>query len=115
MLRGSGVHGLDPAGYEVSKDVFRVYFAQATGPDFVIKRATLNLKQASTPTPTPTATQKQTTISCAKGSLVKKVTGVNPKCPTGFTKQTTITCVKGTATRTVTAVNPKCPSGFRKK
>ena len=115
MLRGTGVHGLDPSGYEVSKDVFRVYFAQSTGPDFVIKRATLSLKQASTPTPTPSATQKQTTISCAKGSQVRKVTGVNPKCPTGFTKQTTITCVKGTATRTVTAVNPKCPSGFRKK
>jgi len=113
MLRGAGVHGLDPAGYEVSKDVFRIYFAQSTGPDFVIQRATLNLKQASTPT--PSATQKQTTISCAKGSQVRKVTGVNPTRPAGFKKQTTITCVKGTSTRTVTAVNPKCPSGFRKK
>jgi hypothetical protein len=115
MLKAAGVHGLDPAGYEVSKDVFRIYFAQSTGPDFVIKRGTLNLKQASTPTPTPTATAKKTTISCAKGSQVRKVTGVNPKCPTGFTKQTTITCVKGTTTRKVTAVNPKCPSGFKKK
>ena len=28
---------------------------------------------------------KQKTITCAKGKVVKKVTGVNPKCPTGYT------------------------------
>ncbi len=115
MLRGSGIHGLDPAGYEVSPGVFRIYFAQATGPDFLIKRATLSVKQASTPIPTPSATQKKTTISCQKGSTVRKVTAVNPKCPTGFKKQTTITCVKGKSTKKVTALNPKCPAGFRKK
>jgi hypothetical protein len=30
------------------------------------------------------AALKKTTISCVKGKLVKKVTGVGPKCPTGY-------------------------------
>jgi phage-related minor tail protein len=30
------------------------------------------------------AASKKTTISCVKGKLVKKVTGVGPKCPAGY-------------------------------
>ena len=30
------------------------------------------------------AALKKTTITCAKGKLIKKVTAVKPKCPTGF-------------------------------
>ena len=30
-------------------------------------------------------------------------------------KQTTITCVKGKLTKKVTAINPKCPAGYKKK
>jgi len=39
LLTGPGVEGLDPTGYEVSSDVFRIYYAQG-GPNqtFVIKR-----------------------------------------------------------------------------
>jgi hypothetical protein len=46
-----------------------------------------------TPTPTPTpsvtakATAKKNTISCIKGKVTKKVTGVNPKCPNGYKKK----------------------------
>lgn len=44
------------------------------------------------PSPTPSATKavvkkvvsKQKTISCRKGKLIKKVTGINPKCPKGY-------------------------------
>lgn len=32
------------------------------------------------------STKKKTTISCVKGKIVKKITGVNPKCPSGYKK-----------------------------
>ena len=36
----------------------------------------------------PAVSKKTTTISCIKkGSVTKKVTGVNPKCPSGYTKK----------------------------
>ncbi len=45
---------------------------------------------SATPTPKPsnskTAT-KATSITCAKGKTIKKVTAVNPKCPVGFKKR----------------------------
>jgi len=41
-----------------------------------------------TPSPTPTVTPiKKTTITCVKGKVVKKVTGVKPLCPKGYTKK----------------------------
>ena len=39
------------------------------------------------PTPKPKVTVKPTTISCIKGTVVRKVTGVKPTCPTGFRKR----------------------------
>jgi len=44
------------------------------------------------PSPTPSATKsavkkvapKKKTITCRKGKLIKKVTGINPKCPKGY-------------------------------
>jgi hypothetical protein len=39
------------------------------------------------PTPTPKATVKMTTISCLKGSVIKKVTAVKPTCPSGYKKK----------------------------
>ncbi|CAN2207394.1 hypothetical protein MCEGKSE7_00915 [Candidatus Nanopelagicaceae bacterium] len=40
-----------------------------------------------TPTPKPTVAPKTTTISCLKGNVLKKVTGVKPTCPTGYKKK----------------------------
>jgi hypothetical protein len=36
---------------------------------------------------TETKTKSRVTIKCTKGSTVKKVTAVNPKCPLGFRQQ----------------------------
>jgi hypothetical protein len=33
------------------------------------------------------AKPKSVTISCIKGKLLKKISGVNPKCPTGYKKK----------------------------
>jgi hypothetical protein len=33
------------------------------------------------------AVAKKITITCAKGKLIKKVAGTNPKCPTGYKKR----------------------------
>jgi hypothetical protein len=51
---------------------------------------------SATPTPTPTVAatpnkvvklSSKMTISCVKGTTVKKVTGKSPKCPKGFKKR----------------------------
>ena len=48
---------------------------------------------SQSPTPSSTANSAKTTgtksvtITCVKGKLTKKITGINPKCPTGYTKK----------------------------
>jgi len=90
VLTGSGESKLDPTGYEVSTNVFRIYYSAGDPRNaFVVKRATLRIK--STPagsvgvTQTPKATTKSKTITCVKGKTVRKVTGTT--CPKGFTKK----------------------------
>lgn len=39
------------------------------------------------PTPKSSANSRQTTITCVKGKVTKKVTGINPKCPSGYLKK----------------------------
>lgn len=92
-LTGVGESKLDPTGYEMSTNVFRIYYAAGgANNSFVVKRATLRIK--STPagsvgvTNTPkatTPTSKSKTITCVKGKTVRKVTGTT--CPKGFTKR----------------------------
>ena len=43
-------------------------------------------KPEAAPTASPTPVSKQV-ISCVKGKLLKKISGVNPKCPAGFKKK----------------------------
>lgn len=37
--------------------------------------------------PSPNISPKSITITCTKGKVSKKVTGINPKCPTGYVKK----------------------------
>jgi phage baseplate assembly protein gpV len=37
--------------------------------------------------PAKPAVNKSVTISCVKGKITKKVTGISPKCPSGFKKK----------------------------
>lgn len=93
VLTGAGESKLDPTGYEVSTNVFRIYYSAGDPRNaFVVKRATLRIK--STPagsvgvTNTPKVTTppgKSKTITCVKGKTVRKVTGT--KCPKSFTKK----------------------------
>jgi hypothetical protein len=93
VLTGAGESKLDPTGYEVSTNVFRIYYSAGDPRNaFVVKRATLRIK--STPagsvgiTKSPKATtpaSKSKTITCVKGKTVRKVTGTT--CPKGFTKK----------------------------
>jgi len=93
-ISGSDLRRLDPTGYEVSANVFRVYYATAVAGvlgdvTYTIKRGTIAIKQSSAEvaiTGGKKATTK-TTITCIKGKTTKKVTGVNPKCPSGFKKK----------------------------
>lgn len=63
---------------------------------------------APVPSPTPTATPTPTPTPSATPTATPTVT------PTPVVKKT-IACVKGTRIRKVTAVSPKCPTGFRRK
>ncbi len=93
-ISGSDLRRLDPTGYEVSANVFRVYYATAVAGalgdvTYTIKRGTIAIKQSSAEvaiTGGKKATTK-TTITCIKGKTNKRVTGVNPKCPSGFKKK----------------------------
>ena len=91
---GSDLRRLDPTGYEVSANVFRIYYATAVAGalgdvTYTIKRGTIAIKQSSSDvavTGGKNAATK-TTISCVKGKTTKKVSGVNPKCPSGYKKK----------------------------
>ena len=93
-LTGTDIGRLDPTGYEVSPNVFRIYYA-AGGSDntFTIKRATLRIKETTkdggvgitntSKATTPAAGSK--TITCVKGKITRQVKGT--KCPAGFKKK----------------------------
>ena len=104
---------LDPSGYQLSENTWRIYYVSAepgmrVDRNYQLKRATLSWKKeeakpvaSASPspvasasaepsvaaTPAPVAKSKKLTITCLKGKTVKKVTGLNPKCPSGFKKK----------------------------
>ena len=125
ILTGPGVEGLDPTGYEVSPNVFRIYYSQG-GPSqtFIVKRGVLRFTPAAvvtptptptpTPIPTPTPTPTPTESAVASPSPTPSIAAPTPT-KAAVAKKTTITCVKGKSVKKVTAVNPKCPKGFKKR
>jgi hypothetical protein len=90
VLTGPGEFKLDPTGYEVSTNVFRIYYAagnQVTG-NPTIKRGILRIKSTPAGGVGVTSSSKATTtktITCVKGKTVRKVTGTT--CPKGFKKK----------------------------
>lgn len=91
---GSDLRRLDPTGYEVSTNVFRIYYATAVAGalgdvTYTIKRGTIAIKQSSSDVAVTGGkkTTAKTTITCVKGKTTKKVTGVSPKCPSGYKKK----------------------------
>lgn len=74
--------------------VYTVRMDEEDNPEtwFVTVTLTINPKAPETTTTTTTTTTiapvvKKTTIVCTKGTLVKRVTAVNPKCPAGYKKK----------------------------
>ena len=93
-ISGSDLRRLDPTGYEISTNVFRIYYATAVAGalgdvTYTIKRGTISIKQSSgeISITTGTTSSKKSTITCVKGKVTKKVTRVNPKCPSGYKKK----------------------------
>ena len=93
-ISGSDLRRLDPTGYEVSTNVFRIYYATAVAGalgdvTYTIKRGTIAIKQSSAEVAITGGkkTTTKTTITCIKGKTTKKVTGVNPTCPSGYKKK----------------------------
>ena len=60
-----------------------------------------------------TANAANKTITCYKGTVVKKVTAKAPKCPTGYTTKKPV--VKPTAAATVKPTTPAVPSAASNK
>lgn len=69
--------------------VYTVRMDEEDNPEtwFVTVTLTINPKAPETTTTTIAPVVKQTTIVCTKGTLVKRVTAVNPKCPAGYKKK----------------------------
>lgn len=90
-LTGTDRGRLDPTGYEVSPNVFRIYYASGGGisSNFVLRRGTLSIGKSTSANKNLTKVKgkKKTTITCKKGKVTRKVTGVNPRCPKGFRKR----------------------------
>ena len=96
VLTKTDIGRLDPTGYEVSPNVFRIYYAAggagAFDPNTVysIKRATMRIADTAKGgdvgvTKTPAAKAKTKAITCVKGKTVKKFTAT--RCPTGWKKK----------------------------
>jgi hypothetical protein len=48
----------------------------------------VNPNESKKPIPAkPTIISKATTITCIKGKLIKKITGIKPQCPAGYSKK----------------------------
>ena len=94
VLTKTDIGRLDPTGYEVSPNVFRIYYAAggagAFDPNTVysIKRATMRIADTTKGddvgvTKTPAAKSK--TVTCIKGKTLKKFSAT--KCPRGWKKK----------------------------
>lgn len=79
VLTGAGNSKLDPTGYEIGPNQFRIYYAtggSSPGSFGNVERATLTI---GTPDTTTSSTAK--TITCKKGKKIKTITAA--KCPEG--------------------------------
>jgi hypothetical protein len=96
VLTKTDIGRLDPTGYEVSPNVFRIYYAAggsgAFDPNTVysIKRATMRIADTTKGgdvgvTKTPAAKAKTKVITCVKGKTTKKFTAT--RCPKGWKKK----------------------------
>lgn len=126
-ISSSKESALDPTGYEIAKDTWRIYYASSAPGMLVdrvynLKRATLKLAEVqATPTPSPTASASASASATPTPSPTASITD-SPKVtasptviPKVAAKKITITCVKGKTIKKVTAVKPKCPAGYKKK
>jgi hypothetical protein len=87
-----------------------------TDENYILKRATLTWKASvATPTPTPTSTPTPTPTPSETPSATPTPTPTVVATAMPAAKKTTITCVKGKITKKVTGVKPKCPAGYKKR
>lgn len=118
---------LDPTGYEIGTNTWRIYYASTipgltVNRTYTIKRAILSWKEAA-PTPpvtlapsaVPSATPSATPSSTQSNPTVIATPSISPTVAKNVAKSITITCVKGKTTKKVSGTNPKCPAGYKKK
>ena len=93
VKEANGWVSLSANGFTYSAPTIRVKLSQEKPEPVKVEVAA----PEATPTPTPAQVGQQTakpatvsakkSITCVKGKVSKKVSGVNPKCPTGFKKK----------------------------
>ncbi len=91
-LTGSDISRIDPTGYEVSSDVFRIYYTTLSSLDpgdktITIRRATLKFQSTTSESSNISGSKSKTSITCVKGKITKKVSAISPKCPKGYRKK----------------------------
>ena len=74
-----------PESIECSYIDVETFDAELKGEKMLLKAFEAIAK--STITSAQSISKKKITITCVKGKLTKKVTGINPKCPTGYKKK----------------------------
>jgi hypothetical protein len=72
---------LTAANFEFSSPTLRVKFSEDKS------KAEVAVSPSPTPSPSSMVVTKKSSITCTKGKVSKKVSGVNPKCPTGYKKK----------------------------
>ena len=74
-----------PESIECSYIDVETFAAELKGEKMLLKAFESIAK--STITSAQNLSKKKVTITCVKGKLTKKVTGINPKCPSGYKKK----------------------------
>jgi hypothetical protein len=83
----NGIPQVSTNSVEIKNKVLKVraYGFHYSAPTIVIKPA--NKSSVKTPTSSSTPVKKLTTIVCTKGTSLKKVSAITPKCPNGWIKK----------------------------
>jgi len=99
IREANGWVSLSAVGFTYSSPVIKVKLSQdvpePVKAEPIAPAAAVEAVPTPTPTPTPVVQQAakpatvsaKKTLTCTKGKVTKKVSGVNPKCPTGFKKK----------------------------
>jgi hypothetical protein len=93
VKEANGWVSLTANGFTYSAPTIRVKLSQEKPEPVKVEVAVAEATPTPSPSPVvqqaakPAITTTKKSITCTRGKVTKKVSGVNPKCPTGFKKK----------------------------